>query len=271
VFKKLYRLYKSIVLNPKIASTSLVIRMATNTRQLGLYLFIGILSAVIIIGAVVGSGIQLPGQIGNTNIGKLQVYIKDAPVSLSELWVTLESIEVLGKDDSGWTELEFADGETVRFDLLSYQESVKYLSTADLPVGSYSKVRLHVSEAAAVFSDDLENEVSLKVPSDKIDIIVKFEIVEAETTQVIIDMTAESAAISNSHNLRPIIKATVIPPKEPTNTPATTATPTEEPTGTPTDSPTETPTESPTPSPTPTKTPETTPTEIPTATPPPAV
>lgn len=202
VFKKLYGLYKSIVLNLKIISNSLVILMAMNRKQLGLYLFAGILAAIVIIGAVLGSGVQLPEPYINTNTGKLQVYIKDAPVTLSNLWVTLSSLEVLGKDDSSWIELDFADGETVHFDLLSYQDRVKYLSTAELPVGSYSKTRLHVSDAEAVFSDDTETKVPLKVPSDKMDIILKFDIVEGETTQVIIDMTAEAASISSSRNLK---------------------------------------------------------------------
>ncbi len=273
--------------------------MAINQKKLGLYAFTGILAAAVVIAAILASGVQLPsttnptkpnlpGTSGNTqtlaNTGTLQVYIKDAPVTLSKLYVTLDSVEVLGKDESGWAKLEFADGETTRFDLLAYQESTKYLSTVDLPAGDYSKIRLHVSKAAAVFSDssenddpktaELENEVPLKVPSGKIDIIVKFQIVEGETTQVILDMTADTVAISNSHNLKPTIKATVIQP-EPTSTPTSaTGAPTENPTATPpespTETPTETPTESPTPTPTPTETPTTTPTETPAGTPTPA-
>ena len=256
--------------------------MAINPKRLGLYAFTGILAAVVVIAAVLGSGVQLPSTAvptnsnsGNTqtlaNTGKLQVYIKDAPVELSNLYITIDNVEVLNKDGNGWTKLDFTEGtETVHFDLLILQDVTKDLSTAEIPAGDYSKIRLHVLSAAAVFSDDPETEVPLKVPSGKIDIIVKFQIIEGETTQVILDMTADTVAISNSHNLKPTIKATVIPPEEPSSTPSSVAgAPTENPTTTPTEA-SETPTETSTPTPTPTETPTTAPTETPAATPTPA-
>jgi hypothetical protein len=86
--------------------------------------------------------------------------------------------------------------------------------------------------------------VHLKVPSDKIDIIVKFEVKADATTQVIIDMTADWIAISNSHNLRPVLKATVLTYVEPTNSPGeppTTSTPEATPTTVPTETPENTP------------------------------
>ena len=140
--------------------------MAINPKRLGLYAFTGILAAVVVIAAVLGSGVQLPSTAvptnsnsGNTqtlaNTGKLQVYIKDAPVELSNLYITLDNVEVLNKDGNGWTKLDFTEGtETVHFDLLILQDVTKDLSTAEIPAGDYSKIRLHVLSAAAVFSDD---------------------------------------------------------------------------------------------------------------------
>ncbi len=246
--------------------------MAINQKKLGLYAITGILAAVIVIAAVMTAGVQLPTQTNNgnsgstntqANTGTLRVYIKDAPVTLENLYVTIDSVEVQSQDGSGWTTLTFTgDTGPAHFDLLTLQEIAKDLATQDLPVGTYNKIRLHVQEASAVFSDS-PDEVTLKVPSDKIDIIVKFEIKADQTTQVLIDMTADFVAISNSHNLKPVIKATVIPPEETsqssqgvealtTEPPTTTSPPTSEP-------PTETPTETPTTEPTlPTETPTTT-------------
>jgi hypothetical protein len=203
--------------------------MATNAKKISLYVITGIAAAVILIAGVYTSGIKLPSNADSQNpitLGTLMVSIKDAPVELSKLEVTIDSIEVQS-EKGGWTKLPFVDGtQTTRFDLLALQDISKDLSTTQLPVGNYLKIRLHVKDATATFTDG--SIADLKVPSDKIDIIVHFQINEAATTKVLIDMTADSAAISNSHNLKPVLKATVTPPTisttvEPPNTSAPTA------------------------------------------------
>ena len=279
--------------------------MAVNSKKLSIYVFAGIFMAAIVIAAVYTSGMHLPSMnpsdtnqpnpsanpttsptISPTtnptslthNTGTLVLYLKDAPVDIVRLDVEFDSVEVLGPD--GWTSLAFVEGtETVSFNLLELQNVVADLSIAELPVGAYNKIRLHVLQASANFANDPEVPVTLKVPSEKIDIIVKFEVQEAATTQVIIDMTADSVAISNSHNLKPVVKATVIPAENtPTQTPSPTPTPpaetpisTEESSPTPTPTPTSTEEPSATPTPTPTSTEEPTPTPTPTQEPTPTV
>jgi hypothetical protein len=185
--------------------------MAFNKKKISLYLVSGIVAAVLVIAAIFAAGIPLPSNNGTQNpttLGTLMVSINDAPVQLSELFVTIDSIEVQNQN-SGWTKLSFNDGvPSMTFDLLTLQAISKALSTTDLPTGDYAKIRLHVKDATATFAD-AEGTTPLKVPSGKIDIIVKFQITEDSTTEVLIDMTADWAAISNSNNLRPILKATV--------------------------------------------------------------
>ena len=187
--------------------------MAINTKRMSIYMFAGIAVAVILIAAIYTSGIQLPSNIDSqkpTTLGTLIVSIKDAPVQLSKLEVTIDSVEVLNEND-GWTKLPFIEGtQEVTFDLLTLQDISQELSTTQLPVGDYVKIHLHVKEATATHQDD--SVVSLNVPSDKIDIIIHFQIEESATTTVLIDMTANTVAISNSNNLKPVLKATVTPP-----------------------------------------------------------
>ena len=185
--------------------------MALNTKKLSLYAIAGIATAIIIIAAISTSGIQLPSNANSQNpiaLGTLVVAIKDAPVELSKLYVTIDSVEVQNQD-SGWIKLPFSEGkESVNFDLLTLQEGItKDLSTTLIPEGDYSKIRLHVKDATATYSDD--STADLNVPSDKIDIIIKFQIKEGETTNVLIDMTA---SISNQGNLKPVFKATATAP-----------------------------------------------------------
>ena len=187
--------------------------MAINTKKISLYVFTGIAVAIILIAAVYTSGIQLPSNTDSQKpitLGTLTVSIKDAPVQLSKLEVTIDSIEVLN-ENNGWTKLPFIEGtQDVRFNLLALQDISQDLSTTQLPVGDYIKIRLHVKDATATFQDG--STADLNVPSDKMDLIIHFQIKEDSTTKVLIDMTADTVAISNSNNLKPVIKATVTPP-----------------------------------------------------------
>ena len=235
--------------------------MALNTKKLSLYAIAGIATAIIIIAAISTSGIQLPSNANSQNpiaLGTLVVAIKDAPVELSKLYVTIDSVEVQNQD-SGWIKLPFSEGkESVNFDLLTLQDISQDLSTTLIPEGDYSKIRLHVKDATATYSDD--STADLNVPSDKIDIIIKFQIKEGETTNVLIYMTA---SISNQGNLKPVFKATATAP-----TPVSTTDDSPN-LSTPLASPTETPEPSseiaePTPAPTPAEIVEPTPTPEPT-------
>ena len=161
--------------------------------------------------------------------GTLTVSITDAPVDLSKLEVTIDNMEVQSQNNS-WINIPFTDGvQSVRVDLLSLQNISQDLSTTQLPAGNYTNIRLHVKDATATYKDGTTD--NLNVPSDKIDIIIHFEIKENATTNVLIDMSADSAAISNSHNLKPVLKATVVPSATTTPTPSPT-TPTATPTST---------------------------------------
>jgi hypothetical protein len=230
--------------------------MAINIKKFGPPLAAGTILIVFVMGTVFAASIQSPdtnqpyNTQDNSPLGKLVIYIKDAPVDLSALTVTISSLAVQG--ETGWTNLNFTEETTsVTFDLLSLENVTKELSLAELPVGNYSKIRLQIEAASATFEDSGET-VTLKVPSERIDVIVKFEVKEDAVTQVLIDMTADWVAISNSHNLRPVLKATVIPVVEPT------ATPEESPTSPPetsTPTPTQDPQNSPSPTPWSTTTP----------------
>ena len=68
---------------------------------------------------------------------------------------------------------------------------------------------MKIFSAEAIFKYDLDNTVTLTVPSGKIDVITKFELENGETIDVTIDMEADWVAISNSNNLRPVLKASI--------------------------------------------------------------
>jgi len=64
-----------------------------------------------------------------------------------------------------------------------------------------------ITTANATFADG--RILNLTVPPEHIDVIVHFEIKPGASTTVILDMQADWVAISQSGNLRPVLKATV--------------------------------------------------------------
>lgn len=91
--------------------------------------------------------------------------------------------------------------------MLALRNVTKDLSLAQIPTGNYSKIRSDVKTANATYTDGTA--VDLTVPPGHIDVIIKFEVTENQETKLLIDMQPDTVAISNSHNLKPILKATV--------------------------------------------------------------
>ncbi len=204
--------------------------MAVTKKRISLYAIAGVAAAVIILASVLTSGVQFPGTAGgngNLAMGTLFVRLKDAPADLQSLFVTLNALYVHDDKTDSWIELNFIDAESVvHFDLLTLQDVTLDLSEIELPAGDYSKIRMDVLEASAIFTGE-EDETALRVPPGHLDVIVQFKIEEGQTTNVLIDMQVDKISISQSHNLKPVLKATV----EPVSTPTveTTTTPTTSP------------------------------------------
>lgn len=188
--------------------------MENGAKKVGLRMAAGVLVAITIIVAVFASGITFPNQ--EIKTGKLIVLLKDAPVDLNTLDITLTDLEVhkVGTGDGEeaiegeWIYLR--ENDPMTFNLLDYQdENLLSLATAEIDPGKYNKIRMYVSEAYADFKDVTKTDDFLKVPPGKIDVITNFEIEADQTVIVTIDMEPDWVAISNHGNLRPTLKAII--------------------------------------------------------------
>jgi hypothetical protein len=183
--------------------------MENGTKKIGLRVAAGFLVAITIILAVFASGIQLPTVKAKT--GTLTVLLTDAPTDLEHLNITISSLSAHNVDEN-WIELNFVgDKESVYFDLLALYNVTMELSSQEIPVGNYTKLRMKIETANATKTDG-EIIEDIKVPSGKIDIIIHFEIDSDETAYLLIDMEADWVAISQSNRLRPVFKATIAEP-----------------------------------------------------------
>jgi hypothetical protein len=169
--------------------------------------------------------------------------LTDAPVEVDALWIKLTAIEVhkVGDGDGEWILVDIQDaidtknpgGDHVEFDLLKYQNGeVLTLAEAETYTGTYNKIRLTVTGAEAWSwdeediefyndngypvkeedSEEISEDVNirpLRVPPNRIDVIIDFTIEAEGEVTVTLDMQPDWIAISQSDNLRPVMKATV--------------------------------------------------------------
>jgi len=178
--------------------------MANEMRKVGLYGIIGALAATLIIVGILMSGLRLPTFVPSK--GTLIIKLTDAPVNLTHLNVTITSVSVqkVENDNETWVELAFVGGvSNVSLDLLELENVTRDLSVTDIPSGNYTKIRLGIAAANVTYAEGGWDPVN--VPSGKIDVIIHFEIESGGIRIVLIDMWV---AISNSKNLRPVLKAT---------------------------------------------------------------
>ena len=185
--------------------------MAVNFRNVGMYGAVGVLIAALIIAGIAISSVMIPsltfpGFAPNT--GKLTIWLTDAPVELTHLNITMDSISAqrADNDNETWENLTFVDGvPEVYFDLLALQNKTMELVDTTLPPGNYTMIKMHVKTINATYPDG--HTANLTLPSWFVRVIVHFEIEEGGYTALLIDMNLGWIAISNSGNLRPVLKA----------------------------------------------------------------
>ena len=193
--------------------------MENGAKKVGLRMAAGVLVAITIIVAVFASGITLPSMEKKTGI--LTVLLTDAPVDLDKLELTISGLEVhrvADDEDTSegeWEQLIDENDNPISFDLLEYQDGrTLELASVSIIGGTYNKIRMYISDNEedgpfAYYKDEEkypDNPYDLSVPSNKIDVITNFVLEAGEAVTVLLDMQPDWVAISNSGNLRPIVK-----------------------------------------------------------------
>jgi hypothetical protein len=133
--------------------------------------------------------------------------------------LTVDNFEAHNNVTGEWVDVPIETG-SVSFDLLARDGITMDAAIAQLDPGTYHMLRLHIvdgfayTNATIVHDDDSVEEVAVRVPSEKLKILVRFDIEAGETTTVILDILADTVSIANNpqHNVNPMVKVTVIPP-----------------------------------------------------------
>jgi hypothetical protein len=139
--------------------------------------------------------------------GSLRVLLTDAPVDLKQVWVTISAVEV-HQTSGSWTSVSQSSKS---IDLLTLQNAQDVLTTANLPDGNFTGIRLQISDGHVIEQDNSRCE--LKVPSDKIEIPVQFDIKQGKTTTVLLDFKGEQSVhvVKTGNNRRCILRPVLLP------------------------------------------------------------
>lgn len=162
--------------------------------------------------------------------GRVSLLITDGPTTdFDQINITLESIsfisdededgDVEGSDDNGKEVIVFDESKVIN--LLALQNYSDLLTTTLIPTGTYSKIRLHVSQVELVkLNEDgtVKSSVLAKLPSNgKIDLNPRgsFEIVADGNLMIELDVDAEKSIHivktgSRKYIFRPVIFVNIL-------------------------------------------------------------
>ena len=132
--------------------------------------------------------------------GSVAVMLTDGPYDgLEELFITVTKVSLL-RADNGREVVVFDDPDGHEVDILSYQ-NIDYLLTLnrEVPVGTYNKVRLEVSDVRAEGGECNSDGIEIKLPSGKIDLNPRgtFQVVEGEALAIRLDIDAIHSVLNN--------------------------------------------------------------------------
>lgn len=174
--------------------------MASDVRRTAYFGIVGILLATSMILAV-----QFIPVAGAT--GLLVIKVKDAPAELEELWLQIDGVRVHRSGGGSWMDVTVV--ATDPFDLMILTDFATVLATDELPIGSYTELRFHVTDAYATI--DGETDIPLEVQPSTGWFMVKthFTLEEEGVTIIIIDIDVNDTPIVNTRKLHPVVKAAV--------------------------------------------------------------
>jgi len=152
------------------------------------------------------------GNQGTSQQGSMILMMHDAPVDdFREVWVTVESVTMLSADADSSAAGEVVLDEAVRMDLLALDSLAQIVAAVDVEAGSYSKIRLQISNPEFIRDDDsvfTGDDVHL-VANGHVDLNTQGDvfIVEDEVTIVSLDVDLDnSLQINQTGNGRYILR-----------------------------------------------------------------
>jgi S-adenosylmethionine:diacylglycerol 3-amino-3-carboxypropyl transferase len=140
-----------------------------------------------------------------TSEGNFQIYMKDVPALYDKILVNITQITVHKAGGAAF----LVSQESRTIDLIQLQSREEFITERHLDPGKYTEIRLITSSGQVVVGGKTYD---MEIPSTEIKIPVQFDIINGQTTKIILDFNADASIEvhptgdgSNKYILRPVI------------------------------------------------------------------
>ena len=150
----------------------------------------------------------------------IEVRLTDAPISFADVqsvMVTLTGVIVFPGDTDSPMDDMMQPGPTrlmtipATFDLLTLTDgATALLASGEVPVGPYNRIRMEISDATLVYMDGRTE--PLKIESNKVDVPIRFEVLESAPNMVTLDFDAAASVHVNETGSEKFILRPVVTP-----------------------------------------------------------
>lgn len=127
-------------------------------------------------------------------------------VRADHVYITINRVWAHPKDQpagSGWVLLA---NESVSADLVSLQNSSKFLGSGEIASGDYDAIRIEVSNVTWVFN---KTTTSLGIASPEVDGTIDFTVGAARATTIVVTVSSQEKLIANSEYFTGTLNATL--------------------------------------------------------------
>ena len=156
--------------------------------------------------ALIASLVFVGAACSSASEGNFEIYMKDAPAAYDKILVTITQITV--HKTGGAAFLVSQESRTI--DLVPLQNHQEFITERQLEPGKYTEIRLITSSGQVVIGGKTYD---MEIPSTEIKIPVEFDVVNDQTTKIILDFDGEASIEvhptgggSDRYILRPVIK-----------------------------------------------------------------
>ena len=165
------------------------------------------------------SATPVPGPAGTpatspqvTDGGNFRLLISDEKNAIEDFASLLVSIDRVGLqqggESGGWTEFDVPEQDATVDLVLLQGDNAQEVLKASVSPGQYSKVFIHVNEVTGFLLADPTTSFTIKLPSNKLQINMPFEVFESFVTTFVYDITVVAAGNQKSgikYILKPVI------------------------------------------------------------------
>lgn len=189
--------------------------------------YVSALIILVLMSVLIGGCVEVPS--GATSIpagmGRIEVRVTDAPPeygTIQEIWVTVTDSEeeegvvvhkaATEEDGEGsWLPIPITGDNP--FELLAFKEAGvdALLGWSSVAPGKYTQIRMNIEKVEILFEGDHEP-IEAKLPSGKLKFVRSFDVVDGETTIIMLDFIADKSVTVTGQGkviFKPVVKLQV--------------------------------------------------------------